>query len=204
MEEEGENEGDSGVELRGTKPLESSELSQNLARLRHDDVERLTDFVERDFDRIRYLVEALCGPQIDVEAAVSEATARALELLLRGRAIHHLPAWIAQTALNLGRSELRHHSVRRRSAGAIAMRNVPSEGIDDLTARRLDVRSALARLPRRQAQVIALYYGLDLPLAEIARTLGRSEGTVKANLFKARSALAANLGAIEGEDDGSA
>jgi outer membrane protein assembly factor BamB len=37
-------------------------------------------------------------------------------------------------------------------------------------------------LPRRQAQVVALHYLGDLPVAEIARVLGCAEGTVKAHL----------------------
>jgi RNA polymerase sigma-70 factor, ECF subfamily len=41
-------------------------------------------------------------------------------------------------------------------------------------------------LPRRQAQVIALRYVTDASVAEIARTLGLAEGTVKARLYRGR------------------
>jgi RNA polymerase sigma factor (sigma-70 family) len=59
---------------------------------------------------------------------------------------------------------------------------------------------AVRALPRRQAQVIALRYVADAPVAEIAHTLGLAEGTVKAQLHRARQALAARLeGAWEDE-----
>jgi RNA polymerase sigma factor (sigma-70 family) len=63
---------------------------------------------------------------------------------------------------------------------------------------------AVRALPRRQAQVIALYYVADLPVAEIADTLGLAEGTVKAQLHRDRQALAGRLGDAVGhavEDD---
>ena len=42
------------------------------------------------------------------------------------------------------------------------------------------------RLPRRQAQTVALFYGLDLPIPVIAETLGCAEGTVKVTSPSAR------------------
>jgi RNA polymerase sigma-70 factor (ECF subfamily) len=202
MEEESDG-GVSAFEPQAAQPPESADLPGSLARLNHEDAQRLTKFVEQDSDRVRHLIESLCGPQIDLDGIVSEATARAVEQLLRGRVIHQLPAWIARTALNLGRSELRHQAVRRRRSAAIAAGNAGPDAIDDAAAR-LDLRRALAELPRRQAEVIALYYGLDLPVAEIARTIGRSEGAVKASLFKARATLATALGASGGENHGTA
>jgi RNA polymerase sigma-70 factor (ECF subfamily) len=53
---------------------------------------------------------------------------------------------------------------------------------------------AVRRLPRRQAQVVALHYLDDLPVSEIAATLGVAEGTVKATLYRGRAALARVLG----------
>ena len=50
------------------------------------------------------------------------------------------------------------------------------------------------RLPRRQAQVVALHYIYDLGIAEIATTLECAEGTVKAHLSRGRTALSSRLG----------
>ena len=56
-------------------------------------------------------------------------------------------------------------------------------------------------LPRRQAQVTALFYLEDRSVEEIAAVLGCAEATVKVHLHRARIALARQLGAPEGEDE---
>jgi DNA-directed RNA polymerase specialized sigma24 family protein len=58
------------------------------------------------------------------------------------------------------------------------------------------------RLPRRQAQAVALAYVYDMGVAEIATTLDIAEGTVKTHLFRGRAALAVRLG--EPTDDAAA
>jgi RNA polymerase sigma-70 factor (ECF subfamily) len=55
-------------------------------------------------------------------------------------------------------------------------------------------------LPRRQAQVVALHYLEDRPVAEIAEILGIAAGTVKKHLFDGRHALARALG-LDEEDE---
>ena len=51
------------------------------------------------------------------------------------------------------------------------------------------------------AQAAALRYVYDMPLAEIAATLGTSEGTVKQHLSRARHTLASTLGATTQEEE---
>ena len=46
---------------------------------------------------------------------------------------------------------------------------------------------------RRQAQAIALHYIYDLGVADIASTLGCTEGTVKVHLSRGRAALAQRM-----------
>jgi RNA polymerase sigma-70 factor (ECF subfamily) len=61
-------------------------------------------------------------------------------------------------------------------------------------AEAIDVRVALARLPRRQREVVVLFYFLDHPVETIALDLEIPSGTVKAALHRARIALAELLG----------
>ena len=56
---------------------------------------------------------------------------------------------------------------------------------------------ALRTLSVRQRQVLVLHYLVDLPVDEVARTLGMPEGTVKSLLSRGRQALAAKLGEAE-------
>lgn len=51
------------------------------------------------------------------------------------------------------------------------------------------VDDAVAQLPKRQRQVVTLFYLADLPVAEVAILLSIAEGTVKSQLSDARAAL---------------
>ena len=66
-----------------------------------------------------------------------------------------------------------------------------------------DFWRAVRRLPRRQAQVVALVALEDLSTAQVASTLGCSQRTVQVHLQKARVTLAVRLGlpAEEETDD---
>ncbi len=66
-------------------------------------------------------------------------------------------------------------------------------GVDD------EFWARVSALPRRQAQAIALRYVYGLDVADIAHTLGISEGSAKVHLHRGRRALAAQL-RIEQED----
>ena len=56
------------------------------------------------------------------------------------------------------------------------------------------VADAVRRLPRAEREVVTLYYFADLPVGEVARLLGKPDGTVKWLLASARDRLALDLG----------
>jgi RNA polymerase sigma-70 factor (sigma-E family) len=58
---------------------------------------------------------------------------------------------------------------------------------------RREVLAAVARLPVRAREVLALRYYLDLPYEEIAATLGVSKGTVSSTISRALAALSRDL-----------
>ncbi len=58
------------------------------------------------------------------------------------------------------------------------------------TETRLDVQTALSRLPQTQRVAIVLVDMEDVPVAEVARLLGVAEGTVKSRCSRGRAALA--------------
>ncbi|MCS7480904.1 SigE family RNA polymerase sigma factor [Umezawaea endophytica] len=60
---------------------------------------------------------------------------------------------------------------------------------------RVDVLTALAKLPPGQRAVVVLRYWEDQSVSETARLLGRTEGTVKSQASKGLAALRALLGA---------
>jgi len=57
-----------------------------------------------------------------------------------------------------------------------------------------EVWQAVRALPPSQAQVIALHYYEDYSINQIADTLGRAPGTIKAQLHQGRRRLARLLG----------
>jgi RNA polymerase sigma factor (sigma-70 family) len=204
LEEVDPQSDDQGISLARVRVNPPSRLAPGFKGVSDQDSARLSEFVKHDLAAVCRIVAALCGPEIDVDGTVAEAIARAVEQLGSGRSIDLLPAWITRVAVNLGRSENRRQTIRRRRTPMVTLPTQTDAGIDSV-ALRLDIQHAFRGLTRRQAAVVALYYGLDLSVDDIARTLGRSEGTVKATLFKARSILARSLGpTTEDEDDGTA
>lgn len=91
-------------------------------------------------------------------------------------------------------------AVRRTLAERRALRRYASGRVADLAALPADSErfwAEVRRLPRRQAQAAALFYALDLSVADVAATLSCAEGTVKAHLSRARQELARRLESSE-------
>ena len=84
---------------------------------------------------------------------------------------------------------------RRKWRGELPTDDLPeppaSSPAGDVEAR-ADLRTALARLPRRQRAVVVLRFYEDLPVSDVARLLGCTEGTVKSQTSKALAKLGAD------------
>jgi RNA polymerase sigma-70 factor (ECF subfamily) len=81
-----------------------------------------------------------------------------------------------------------HWRRRAREAAALARLAARPDAVA-LAPEHDDFWSKVRSLPRREAQVVALYYVDDRSVADIATLLGIAEGTVKATLSHARSSL---------------
>lgn len=162
---------------------------------------RLQTFVEEEYRQVVATVEFVCGSLATAEDAVQEAMARAWERESRGDTIDRLPAWVTTVALNLAKSQMRRWRSERKARLRLEPlhRDLPDAPSASGVAHA--VREALRALPRRQREVTALRYYLGLDVAGIAEWLGIGEGTVKAQLFRARQALAIALGDEPDEED---
>jgi DNA-directed RNA polymerase specialized sigma24 family protein len=88
--------------------------------------------------------------------------------------------------------------VRRRSIEARALVRLSGRrDLPDLLPDNDAFWSHVRRLPRRQAQAAALRYVYDLAVADIALTMGCSEGAAKVHLGRGRAALTRSLGMSE-------
>ena len=153
----------------------------------------IREFLVTGYPRLVAGLALMAGSRAAAEDAVQEAVARAWERSQRGESIESLPAWVTRVAVNVSHSRWRRTRVEQRGRDRVVDRATPADP-DDRPEDRIDVRRALAALPRRQREATVLRYYLGLDVAEVAAALGVTEGTAKTTLFRARQALAAALG----------
>jgi RNA polymerase sigma-70 factor (ECF subfamily) len=97
-------------------------------------------------------------------------------------------------AANLAVSGVRRRLAEARALVRLAARTQQEPLYAALPEGDGDFWRAVRRLPRRQAQVVALVALGDLSTAEVAATLGCSQRMVQTHLQKARGTLAQRLG----------
>lgn len=141
------------------------------------------EFYKAEFVKVFRAALVTAGSRPAAEDAAQEAFARALERWRRLRDEPWASGWVVTTAINVAR-----RASRRRILGAV--RDVPRQVDPDLTA---DVWRSIRRLSSKQQTAIVLHHLLDLPVADVARSMGCAEGTVKSHLARGREALRASL-----------
>ena len=114
-------------------------------------------------------------------------------------AVERAPAYLRSIVLNLARDHnrrglvsLRHQATRGRDVDV----DVDASVADQLvrSEEHAKVLDAVRQLPHRQRDCITLRYFEELPLDEIAATLGLSVNTVKTHLQRGMAALDRRLG----------
>lgn len=151
----------------------------------------LHEFVHTVYPRLVGTIALISGSRAVAEDAVQEALARAWERSERGERIDSLQAWVTTVSMNLARSGLRRLRAERRARGRLA--DPGERGESTAAAERVDLRRALATLPRRQREATVLRYYLGLDVREVAEAMRSPEGTAKSLLARARAALAVAL-----------
>ncbi|MGI8916059.1 MAG: RNA polymerase sigma factor [Chloroflexota bacterium] len=158
-------------------------------RCRGGDPEAFRRLVESQHERVYRTAYALTGQREAAQEVVQETFLRAWRGLGRFRGEASLATWLTRLAIAAGTDELgrqrRHRLVRQVLAPPVFGRRDPITLVDQ----RDELDQALTQLSPKARQVIALRYGLDLSLQEIAATLGCPEGTVKSRLHTALARL---------------
>ncbi len=154
------------------------------------------DFYVAELPRLVALARGLCG------AAIAEDVAQEAMLVAyrRWREVGDMERpdhWVRRTCANLAVSQFRRKVVELRATTRLGARRTPPA---ELSPPAEEFWAAVRALPRRQAQAAALRFVYDLPIADIAATLGCTEGTVKQHLSRARHALADSLGVTAEEE----
>ena len=152
----------------------------------------LQEVFDASYRRLVVQMYGVVGNAGEAEDLVQEAFVRASASGRRFLRVDNPEAWLRRTAVNLYRSrwrKLRNFSKIRHHLETA--NDLP--GLDE----HLEVVDAMRRLSEAHREVLAMHYLADLPVAEIAATLGVPEGTVKSRLMRGRTALAAQLGSEE-------
>jgi len=132
----------------------------------------------------------LLGDQPSAEDVVQDAFLRLYRGLPGLRDRDKALPYLRVSVINGARSVLRarRRALLRRTPHEPAVWSAESAAMDGEDRRA--VLAAVARLPRRSREVLALRYYLDLPDDEIAAALGVSRSTVSSTAARARAALA--------------
>ena len=148
------------------------------------------EFYAAELPRLVALARGLCPAHL-AEDVAQEAMLVAYRRWREVIELERPDLWVRRTCANLAVSQFRRRMVELRATARLAGRRQPMPQLSEAGE---EFWAAVRSLPQRQAQSAALRYVYDMPLADIAETMGCSDGTVKQHLSRARVALATALG----------
>jgi RNA polymerase sigma-70 factor (sigma-E family) len=173
-------------------PLRSPDVTgHQRAETGHDTEQVVSELFRTHGPAMLRLALLLVGDQPTAEDVVQEAFIGLHRARLRDqdKALPYLRVAVVNGCRSV-------HRARRRAA-LLRTQHEPTvwsaEAAAIVNEDRREVLAAVARLPRRPREVLALRYYLGLPDAEIAATLGVSRGTVSSTVSRALTALARDL-----------
>jgi RNA polymerase sigma-70 factor (sigma-E family) len=159
-------------------------------------VESFDAFYAREYSSLVAMAHALTGSRAHAEDVAQEAMLTAYRRWEDVSRLDLPAAWVRRVCANTATSLVRRRVVEARAVLRLRSRPVAVAELDETdSAFWAEVR----RLPRRQAQCVALRYVYGCSVAEIAGILGCADGTVKSHLWTARARLADRLGETHDE-----
>jgi RNA polymerase sigma-70 factor (ECF subfamily) len=127
------------------------------------------------------------GSVAEAEDVAADAMARALVRWPRVRRLDHPEGWVVRVAINLAIDATRRRRAIPRTLDPVAD---PAEA----AALRVTLAIALAKLPRRQREVIALRYLAGMSEHEVADAMGIADSSVKEHAKRAIASLRRRVG----------
>ena len=145
----------------------------------------------RHYPALLRMAVAMLGTRDGAEDAVQDAFVSLFHHWKQLRDTRSAEPYLRSAVLNRCRSGIRSR-VRDRSLASVYAVPEPAEAGERVLTARQDaavLAGALRRLPRRQREVVACRYFLELSVAETAETLGISDGSVKRHTHRGLHAL---------------
>ncbi|MCZ6675809.1 MAG: sigma-70 family RNA polymerase sigma factor [Candidatus Poribacteria bacterium] len=177
--------------------------AQLIEQFQHGEKSVFDQLVLRYQDRIYRLARRFVENAEDAQDLTQEAFLRTYQKLPDFKRGSQFYTWLYRITTNLCIDFHRRNAARKAviepSASADFWMNLPephlpppSKAVEnqELLAQ---IRQAIFQLPPKQREIFFLHHQKGLPLKEIAHTLGRAIGTVKAHLFAARQNLQGHL-----------
>ncbi|HEY7009236.1 MAG TPA: sigma-70 family RNA polymerase sigma factor [Jatrophihabitantaceae bacterium] len=175
--------------MRSTPPLQVGAAAERDAAVEFCVVETFEDFYRRELPGLVAFARVLSGSACAEDLAQDAMLAAYKRWSVVSR-LDIPSAWVRRVCANRAVSTWRRGTVEARALLRLGARRPVTE---PMAAEHEAFWAEVRRLPRRQAQVIALHYLYDLDIAGIATTLGCAEGTVKTHLSRGRTALGSRV-----------
>ena len=159
--------------------------------------ETFEDFYHREYVAVVGLAFALSGSRSAAEDLAQEAFFAAHRNWGKIARYDKPGAWVRRVVANMSVSAFRRTAAEARAIARAALGERTE--VPDLVATDPEFWAAVRALPRRQAQVVALFYIEDLPIADVGEILDMRPGTVKRHLHDGRRTLARRLQEVDEE-----
>jgi RNA polymerase sigma-70 factor (sigma-E family) len=171
---------------RATPATAAADESTMSVRFEVIEIDSFERFYRSQYGPMVGLAYQLTGSRDVAEDLVQEGMLRAYREWGRISSYDRTDLWLRRAVVNLATSRWRRQQTAARSLFRLSRpTDVPAP-----SAEAMEVWRQVRRLPRRQAEVIALYYGCDLSVDDVAVVLDCTPGTISTHLVRARSALA--------------
>ncbi len=163
-----------------------------IRRAQQSDPVALTQIYEENFDRIYRYIALKIGDRTEAEDLTQQVFLKAMQSISSYK-WKGMPfsAWLYRIAHN----QIVDHIRKRSRKPTVSLDDNDPPGIDDpekATERKMqmeELAAAAMKLTPSQREVISLRFAGQLSIAEVARTMGKSEGAIKALQHSAVAAL---------------
>ena len=172
-------------------------------RAQHRDQEAFAQLYEEHFDKIYRYVTLKIGNETEAEDMTQQVFLNALQSIssFKWKGIP-FSAWLFRIAHN---QVVDYFRSKKRTAVPLDESLISSNSYDNpqsIVEQKLDIEQLLLatkRLTETQREVISLRFAGELPIAQVAKAMGKSQGAVKALQHSAIVALRKTLRVTENE-----
>ncbi len=149
------------------------------------DQDAMVTLYERYYDKVYSIARGVLGDADDAADAIQEIFALVCAKVGRFNKGSKFSTWLFRVAVNASIQLARKSKYRNRtfSLGDVYE---PSYEMETSKAADQDIQSAMSKLPPADRALLVLYYWEDLPIQDIAESLGCSPNAAKTRLYRAR------------------